>query len=118
MSRIIISLLIALPTVPLGVSWYRLVRPSDGGATLFERVVLILATCSQAFLIVGLLSASLLGPDYSNRRYATIIINLLPMFAATVAVAVAGRRLRWLLLVSCAWITCSWGYVLAINSMV
>ena len=85
---------------------------------MFERVVLILATSSQTLLIVGLISTSVLGPAYSDRRYATIIINLLPMFAATVAVAIAGRRLRWPLLVSCAWITCSWGYVLALNSMV
>jgi hypothetical protein len=81
-------------------------------------VVLLLATGSQAFLILGLLSASVLGPDYSDRRYATIIINLLPMLAATVAVAIAGRRLRWPLLVACAWITCSWGYMLAISSVV
>jgi hypothetical protein len=116
--RIVVSLLIALPIVPLGLSWYRLLRPSAGGATRFEHVVLLLATFSQTFLIVGLFSAAVLGSDYSDRRYATIFINLLPMLALTVAVVIAGRRLRWPLLVACAWITCSWGYVLAVSSVV
>jgi cytochrome bd-type quinol oxidase subunit 2 len=118
--KAIILLFIVLPIVPIGISWRRLMTQSavQVRATRLERAVLILVTLSQLLLMSALVSTDVLGHDYSDRRYATIAINFVAMLGATVAAAIAGRRVRSPLVFSAAWLTCSWAYVAMVNSAV
>lgn len=116
----IIWLFVALPCLPIGISWRRLLTQSAGQAraTHLERALLVLVSLSQVLLMSGLVSASVIGDDYSDRRYATIAINFVAMLVATVVAAIAARRVRAPLVLSGAWVTCSWAYVGALSSVV
>ena len=120
MIRAVLYAFLVLPAVPIALGWRRVVRLRALG----ERVnplapgILALVTCSQGLLMAGLISADVVGPDYSERRYATILVNLGVMAVATVLAAIAGGRLRGPLVASCAWVTCSWLYLCAVSSVV
>jgi len=107
--RAIVFCLLVLPVVPIGISWYRVVSSPIGGAPSRTRglVLLIIVTCSQAFLMLGLVASdAVFGPVFSSRRFATIF--------AWVLRAHVGR----VLVVSCTWVTCSWFYAVVVSSTV
>ena len=118
--RAIILLFLVLPCVPIGMSWRQIGKPLVGQVpgTHLERTVLVLVSLSQALLMSGLLSTDVMDHDYSSRRFATIAINVAAMLAATVIAAVAGRRVRFPLTLSGAWVTCSWVYMAIVSSAV
>lgn len=116
----IIWLFIVLPCVPIGIAWRRLLTQSTGQVrgTRLELVILVLVSLSQLLLMSALPSTAVIGGNYSDRRYTTIAINLVAMLGATVVEAIAGRRARFPLVLSAAWVTCSWVYMGAMSSVV
>lgn len=79
---------------------------------------LIVATLSQAFLLAGLLEPTVIGPDYSPRRFTTIAINLALMLGALLVTAIVRSGKRRRLIVTCAWLACVWLYMGTISSAV
>ncbi len=118
--RALIFCLLVLPTVPIGLAWYKVTRLRTGGGRvgLGALVILMLVTCSQTLLMLGLISSDIIGPDYSSERYSTIYVNLGVMGAGTFVAAVIGTGLRRHLVTSCALVTCSWFYVAVVSSVV
>ncbi len=107
--RAIFFCLLVLPTVPIGLAWYKVTRLRMSGdpATLGSLIILMLVTFSQGLLMLGLVSSDVIGPDYSSGRYTTIFVNLGVMAAGTGVAAVTGAGLRRILVTSCALVTCS-----------
>jgi hypothetical protein len=114
--RSVVILLLIAPSVPLARVW--LLKSSGPSVTVLERTALLLATCSQAFLLLALAWEPLLGGSYSNRRFATILINLFVMLLAAAVVMIRGKSLRWRLAFPCLWLCGSWFYAWAISSVV
>ncbi len=106
---------IALPSIPIALGW-RAVHQSTSIRS--ERsALLLLASASYGWILLGLFFPWTMGPDYSSRRYATILANLIVMVALALWAAVRGRDLRSVSMSSLA--TASvWFYVLAVNSVV
>jgi len=120
MMQAIMAAALVLPVVPIGLSWRRLAMAPALGVKVppAVRSVLVLVTCSQVLLMLGLAAGSEIGPDYSTRRSLTIGVNLIVMAIATVVAVTRGGPVRWPLTASCAWVTTSWLYALAIGSVV
>lgn len=116
----IVFVLVFFPTVLVAISWRRLMRlpDADGRARALGLAVLLLATLSQAYLVLGLLNRDILGSDYGFQRFATIFTNLGVMLATTIVAAVIRREMGGVLVAACAWITGSWVYAAAVSSMV
>ena len=116
----IVAAVLVLAVVPIAISWRRMAMAPALGVQVpsAARVALVLVTCSQAFLMLGLAASSVIGPDYSTRRSVTIGANLLVMAIATLVALARGGSLRWPLTASCAWVATSWFYMLAIGSVV
>jgi len=112
--------LLVQPAAVLVWTWWKQTRP----ASQLDRpsaALLALTTASYAFLwIGGVLYRPLLGPDYSDRLYATIEINL----AANVLLAIIGAlhrgswRQRICLSGSPGLVALAWLCVAAVNSTV
>lgn len=68
--------------------------------------------------MLGLVATDAIGPDYSSRRFATILVNVIAMVIATVVAAAIRRHVGRVLVASCAWVTCSWLYAAAVSSAV
>ena len=116
----IVTAALVLPAVPIGVSWRRMAKAPALGVLVHPaaRSVLVLVTCSQVLLMLGLAARDVVGPDYSTQRSVTIIVNLILMAAATMVALARGGPLRWPLTVSSAWVTTSWFYMLAMSAVV
>jgi len=105
----IVVLLLLFPCVPLARLW--LVQATTSRVTALERTALILATCSQAIIVLGLVWAPVMG-------FATIVTNLFVMLFLAIVVMARGRALRWRLAFPCLWLCGSWLYAAAISSAV
>ena len=116
----LLLLFLALPVVPLAAGWFRFVRSPAGGpvSRVVALVVLVLVTCSQAFLLAGMYDGNVIGPDYSDRRFTAIKINLAAMVLATGLAIAVRRQVGWVGVASAAWVSCSWLYMGAVSSAV
>jgi hypothetical protein len=106
---------IALPSIPITLAW----RAVCGSKSIrSERGALLLITsASYCWIILGFILPWLIGPDYSSRRYTTILSNLIGMVVLALWAAVRGRGLRSVPLSSLA--TASvWFYALGVSSVV
>ena len=118
--RGVILLLLVLPVVPIAISWRHAIH--HPAADVLRRrgrlTALMLVSCSQLFLLAGMVEREAIGTDYSTRRYTTIVINLITMAIVTVVASLIRARGRPSLVVSSGWLTVSWLYVAAISSTV
>ena len=107
---------IALPFVPIahGVrAWRRTtgVRPQ-------EFVLLLLASASWGWLVLGVFFPWVLGPPHDTQRFATILANLAAMFALTLWTTARARALRWPVTLAALATASLWLYTLVVNSVV
>ena len=111
---------LVLPTLVIGIAWFRVSRllSTVARGQVGSVVILILLTCSQGLLLAELVASDLFGPDYGSRRYATILLNLALMVATASTAALLGGPLRRLLVCSSVWVAGSWLYMLAVSSVV
>jgi hypothetical protein len=114
--RWVVILLLIFPSVPLVRLW--LLKSPGSRVTALERTALLLATGSQAIILLALAWEPLLGGSYSDRRFATILINLFVMLLVAGVVMIRGRSLRWRLAFPCLWLCGSWFFVWAISAAV
>jgi hypothetical protein len=118
----VVVVLLFFPSVLLARLW--LSQAARSGATALERTTVIIATLSQALMILALVSTSVfdqdyvLGGSYSDRRFAAIFTNLFVMLLLAVVVMIRGRSLRWRLAFPCLWLCGSWLYIAVISSVV
>ena len=111
--------LLVLPVVAVGMGWLAAVRAQAGVPAQRTRLaLLVLLTASLLLLWAGLAWTPVIGPDYSSRRYATIVLNLVAMAATTfVAARTQGPGRGWMV-AGGAWLTLAWFYMLAVGSVV
>lgn len=79
---------------------------------------LLLPTVSALLLLLAVvrdLKVLLLGPDYTDRLYVTIEINLLGAIAAAIYF---GVKQKWIALIAALILALDWGIMGAINSVV
>src|SRR5579872_4895177 len=79
---------------------------------------LLLPTVSALLLLLAVerhLKVLLLGPDYANRLYITIWVNLLVAIVSTVYF---GMKRKWIALLAALILALDWGIMGAINSVV
>ena len=114
--RIVVYALFILPVYLILRMW----REAFGGSRMPtpHTASLIFATLSQALLLAGLLEPSVIGPDYSPRRFTTIAINVALMVGAVLVSAFVRSGKRRRLIVTCAWLACVWLIVGAVSSAV
>jgi len=117
---VIVTCLLVLPVIPIGMSWHRVAKAlrNGAGATRTMLLVLIFVSCSQLLLMLGLMAAGFIGPHYSSRRFATILVNIFAMAAATALAFATRSRVRPVLVTSSSWVMCSWLYLAAVSSVV
>lgn len=75
-------------------------------------------TVSALLLLLAVerhLKVLLLGPDYANRLYITIWVNLLVAIVSTVYF---GMKRKWIALLAALILALDWGIMGAINSVV
>ena len=109
-SVLLIYVWIALPILIFGLAWRKYYQQG--------RTTLLLPTLSAVLLLLAAvrdLKVWLLGPDYSDRLYVTIGINLLLAF---VAVVYFGLLKRWIAVLAALILALDWLYMGAVNSVV
>jgi hypothetical protein len=109
-NRFTIGLMYVLTVLPLllfGGAWLRDHRQASKG--------LLLPTVSALLLLLAVvrdLKVSLLGPDYTNRLYITIWVNLL---VAIVSAVYFGVKQKWIPLLAALILVLDWGIMGAIT---
>ena len=114
--QVVVIVLLLFPCIPLVRLW--LVQSRSPQVTPLERIALLVATCSQAFMLLGLIWPRLVGAGNTDRRYATILINLLVMLLVAGIVVIRGRSLRWRLAFPCLLLCGSWLFAAAVATAV
>jgi hypothetical protein len=112
--------LIVSPVIPLAVGWVRLLRSRrrtqrDSPWTVAQ---LLVTSASFSLIVLGLFAPSVLGADYSTRRFATIHVNLAVMLVVTVAGPILAKEVRLETLASGVLTTVAWVYLRIVNSVV
>jgi hypothetical protein len=107
--------LIATPAVTLSVAWCRHRRAF---AHLGTGGVLLLVSCSYAWLLSVLLFASVVAPNYSEFRFFTIILNIVAMLFAVLVAPISSNRPKWQLVSTSAVLLLLWCYVLVVSAVV
>lgn len=101
---------IVLPALLFALAWRKYFQR--------EPRTLLVPTLSAVLLLLAVvrdLKWSLLGPDYSNRLYITIGVNMLLAVVATVYFSV---RKRWIAALAALILALDWLYMGAVNSVV
>jgi hypothetical protein len=114
---IILALLILLPGIPLSVSWWQFFgRYSHRERFAFLPITLLIsATLSFCWIMVGIFWDGVLGPSYSTLRYTLITANLLIDITASGLGALVHDPRRWWLISSAGAVSIDWYYVLVVN---
>jgi hypothetical protein len=76
---VVYFLLVLIPALPLSLTWRQVLTRRDSFASsssITVKLPLLVTTVSCRFCFLSLLFPAALGPDYSNRRFVTIWINL------------------------------------------
>src|SRR5215470_6576503 len=110
LSTLLIYVWIVLPTLLFTLAWRKYFQR--------EPRTLLVPTLSAVLLLLAVvrdLKWSLLGPDYSNRLYVTIGLNML---LAVVATVYFGVRKRWIAALAALILALDWLYMGAVNSVV
>lgn len=125
---VVFVILVCVGAVPLLGAWRWAARQrTNGVAAGALRAGLAIVTVSFLWCVGGVLWQSLLGGDYSPRRYATISANicgvaLVACCASSVALC-AGRAAKarvsvWRFLVAALGVVLDWLYVAVVSSAV
>ncbi len=112
MFAVILALLVSIPTGTMLFAWYKAIK---GDA---PRALLLLVSASYLLFLLGLWLPVVWGPFYSDRRFATIWINL--AFNAAVLLFLLVRKpgqQKWVAL-SAGAVVLAWLYAWAVNSVV
>jgi hypothetical protein len=117
----IVTVLAVAPLIPLAITWRRFMRDISTEAPSFivrVRLETILTSLSFGLLLAGLIWSPILGPDYSERRLATIYVNLVVMVLVAVAAALGARRFKLPLIASGLLVALEWAYLAVVSSVV
>jgi hypothetical protein len=110
LSNLLIDFSIVLPALLFALAWRKNFQR--------EPRTLLVPTLSAVLLLLAVvrdLKWSLLGPDYSDRLYVTIGVNML---LAVVATVYFGVRKRWIAAIAALILALDWLYMGAVNSVV
>ncbi len=108
--------LLMAPFSAITWGWHKWTLTTSGrGKVTF---LLMLTTMSYALVLSGAVTEALIGPSYSDRRYATIYVNLGLMAAVFVYSAYLRMSVRPALLAAASLVAMAWLYALGISSVV
>lgn len=117
--RVIAVLLLTVPVVPVALGWVAALR--SGGEPAWRRrvqlVLLVLQTVSAAMLLTQLFTDVVIGSHFTDRRFATMWVNLVAMATAALVAIPFGGRARLALVTAGAWLSCAWFYVVVVSSV-
>lgn len=77
--------------------------------------LLLLATCSHMWLVIGMWLPALLGASYSNIRFAIIDANFVVMLACSISILLIKGTDKVLLAIASIITTALWSLVAAVN---
>jgi hypothetical protein len=106
---LIIWTVLILPLPVLAVAWAKHRRPIMGLLILSGSAVLLISSASRTVKL------AVLGPDYSNRLFITIGLNLA---AAVILGFISTIRRRPIAAIAAFVLTLGWLYMWAVNSVV
>jgi hypothetical protein len=109
MSHPIIWTLLILPLPLLAVAWAKKRTPLLALVTLSGSAILLVSSAARPVKL------ALLGPDYSDRLFIAIGLNIVVALAFTAYTAAKGRRIA---AIAGMILTLGWFYMWAINSVV
>ena len=116
-AKLAIVALSIIPSLLLLAAWVRPWMSSEGARTI--SFLLVISTASYLWQVAAIWHFPvLLGPDYSNRRFAIIDLNCIGMLLCSIAAFRIRNVSRVPLGVACLLTTLLWGILGAINSVV
>jgi cytochrome c oxidase assembly factor CtaG len=101
--------------------WNRSLRNSSAesaSAISRTRIETSIITASFLLFLCALFWSSIIGPDYSHRRFAIIYANLAIALLVCLASAFGPRRFKIPLLTASAIMVIEWAYLAVVNSAI
>jgi hypothetical protein len=99
----------------LFLAWRWCLRAASGDVSTLRLILLIIATCSHAWLLLAMKFPQFLGASYSTVRFSIIDVNFLVMLACAITAFRLRVKGKILFGVACLLTTWLWGIVGAIN---
>jgi hypothetical protein len=118
---LVFIVLAILPAIPLLVTWQRFREDGaiESAAPLSRvRIEAVLTTLSFMLLLAGLIWSSVLGPDYSRRRFTMIYANLAVVAVVCLASLLGSRRYKLPLSIASCIVALEWIYLAVVSSVV
>lgn len=118
---LIYVVLVLIPTVPLLLAWRVLLiqhdsPPSSPGLTLKSSLLVTTASC--LLFLSGLFFPPVIGPDYSNRRFATIWVNLGVVLLVVILSLRVKNRLKIAVAIAAGAVALVWLYAWGMSAAV
>ena len=114
-------ILVVLPAIPLFLVWSRSLRnPGAESESAISRTRIETGIITVSFLLFlsALFWSSIIGPDYSHRRFAIIYANLAIAILVCVVSAFGPRRFKIPLIAASAVVAIEWAYLAVVNSVI
>jgi|SRR5215468_1307026 len=119
---IILVMLVALPGIPIIFAWDKVLKERSKGlyqaAAISTYLPLLVTSLSFAWLVVGLVWGSAIGPDYTTRRFSVIYANLGVVIANAIFSVFVRSPVRGLISLASVAVALDWFYAAAISSVV
>ena len=112
----VILALAASPMPLLFLAWHRFISASKPAGTLWL-ILLIGATSSYVWLLLGMKFPALFGESYSKARFAIIDVNFVVTLGCSIAALWSKGNRKVLLGIACLLTTLVWSIEGAINSV-
>jgi hypothetical protein len=114
-------ILVVLPAIPLFLVWSQSLRnPSAESASAISRTRIETSIITASFLLFlsAMFWSSILGPDYSHRRFAIIYANLVIAILVCLTASFGPRRFKTPLITAGAVVAIEWAYLAVVNSVI
>jgi hypothetical protein len=114
MIRAVAYAALALPVVLIVIGWRAVLKQRPGRAA---GIVLGLVTASYLWILAVAAFAPVVAPDYSDRRFITIYVNMAVMLGCVIVALLRRQMRRQLLLASCV-LLLLWVFAAGVSSAV
>lgn len=115
----ILLFLVLAPGITIAIAWYRKLKQHPKRSWNGRiQLSLALQTLSFVWLLAGLVHGTIIGPDYSTRRFAVICGNITVAFLSIFLSASAQDSLRSVVAAAGGAVAFDWLYLAAVSSAV
>ena len=115
---LVLIILATVPGIPLVMAWRRIILGAEETYHFSTLPLLVLITGSFFLLLSGLLWRSIIGLDYTTRRFTIIYVNFGIVVLSGICAVFYKNALRTPLLLSALFVSLEWLYSATVSSVV